>query len=77
MEDILVAVSAIRAGRVRAARNVRREAVEIDGIKDRSSAGMCGERGSETMGLTRVYGMRIDELGPGRRGKKQTHQIDI
>lgn len=52
VEDILVAVREICAGRVRAARSVRREAVEIDGIKDRSSAGMCGERVSETTGLT-------------------------
>lgn len=52
MEDILAAVREICAGRARAARKVRREAVEIDGIKDRSSAGMCGERVSETTGLT-------------------------
>jgi hypothetical protein len=53
VEDILVAVRAIWAGRVRVARSVRREAVEIDGIKDRSSAGMCGERVRETKGLAK------------------------
>lgn len=53
VEDILVAVRAICAGRVRAARSVRREAVEIDGIKDRSSAGMCGELVRETEGLAK------------------------
>ena len=48
VEDILVAVSAICAGRVRAASRVRREAMEIEGINDRSRAGMCVERDVET-----------------------------